>query len=313
MPSSASNQRLQHVVYLPPGAAHDALVLCNRKCCFVMPAAVLWFEGPCTAQPSQCLPLTRYFVLDLPCCSFCAGFTWQDAPAENAYLAHKRVQAFMADVLKAGGGKQGSQSGGALGRVQEWVVRYEVQNRHSLHAHIVLWVHPDDLDRVASEIVACAPAAYQGDGTVPTCPYSSAYWEVPSDPHQAALFRHVLCKQMHKCTAVGAAGCCQTGTCKYGFPWSPYQGTIPTVDRSSLRFQYHRPSWAHCNVVPYHPTLALLWGAHMNIQRINSASWSFYVLKYAMKVGCTLPLDLALVTGVSWHAHMSSMSCALPL
>ncbi|EFJ52086.1 hypothetical protein VOLCADRAFT_103093 [Volvox carteri f. nagariensis] len=35
---------------------------------------------------------------------FCAGFTWQDAPAENAFIAHKRVQSFMTDVLKAGRG-----------------------------------------------------------------------------------------------------------------------------------------------------------------------------------------------------------------
>lgn len=61
----------------------------------------------------------------------------------------------------------------------------------------------------------------------------------------------------------------------------------------SNRYIYYRPSWAHRNVVPYHPIVAILWGAHMNIQRINSAAWSFYVLKYAMKVGSGNTAQLA--------------------
>ncbi|EFJ52324.1 hypothetical protein VOLCADRAFT_86633 [Volvox carteri f. nagariensis] len=50
---------------------------------------------------------------------FCAGFTWQDAPAENAFITHKRVQSFMTDVLKAGRGAV--QAGGALSCVTNWV------------------------------------------------------------------------------------------------------------------------------------------------------------------------------------------------
>ncbi len=37
------------------------------------------------------------------------------------------------------------------------------------------------------------------------------------------------------------------------------------------------------NAVPYHCTTLILWGAHMNIQRIISTYWSYYLLKYAMK------------------------------
>jgi len=33
----------------------------------------------------------------------------------------------------------------------------------------------------------------------------------------------------------------------------------------------------------YHPTLLLLWGAHLNIICIRSFYWSFYLLKYTMK------------------------------
>ena len=35
--------------------------------------------------------------------------------------------------------------------------------------------------------------------------------------------------------------------------------------------------------MPYHPTVLLLWNAHMNLQRITNSAWSFYLLKYAMK------------------------------
>ncbi|MCO5577392.1 hypothetical protein L7F22_031224 [Adiantum nelumboides] len=46
---------------------------------------------------------------------------------------------------------------------------------------------------------------------------------------------------------------------------------------------YYRPGYEHQNVVPYHPTILLLWGAHMNIQRVTNSSMSYYLLKYTMK------------------------------
>eukprot|EP00898_Chlorokybus_atmophyticus_P005720 jgi/Chlat1/6149/Chrsp41S05722 len=36
-------------------------------------------------------------------------------------------------------------------------------------------------------------------------------------------------------------------------------------------------------VIPCHPAIALLWGAHVNLQRICNEAWSYYVLKYAIK------------------------------
>ena len=34
--------------------------------------------------------------------------------------------------------------------------------------------------------------------------------------------------------------------------------------------------------MPYHATILLLWGAHINLQRVNTACWLYYLLKYAM-------------------------------
>ena len=43
-------------------------------------------------------------------------------------------------------------------------------------------------------------------------------------------------------------------------------------------------TFLHFLQVPYHPVVAYLWGAHTNIQVVTNAAWSFYMLKYALKV-----------------------------
>ena len=73
--------------------------------------------------------------------------------------------------------------------------------------------------------------------------------------------------------------------CKYGFPCKVQPNRKPVVDDESGRFLYYRPRYCDRNVVPYHPTIALLWNAHSNIQLVTDKEWSFYLLKYAMKVG----------------------------
>ena len=47
---------------------------------------------------------------------------------------------------------------GVLGRVTNHVTRLEFQGRGSVHAHIVLWLHEDDVERVGDEIMAYVPA-----------------------------------------------------------------------------------------------------------------------------------------------------------
>ncbi|KAG2485199.1 hypothetical protein HYH03_016088 [Edaphochlamys debaryana] len=183
---------------------------------------------------------------------FCTSYTWKDAPAENAYLFHKHVRLFMDKVLRAGRGGNAC-AAAPLGRIQHYVSRYEVQNWQSLHAHILLWVHPDDVERITSEIIACVPADYRGDASVKTCPTYEEMWVEPEDESQKALFQHVMRKQMHHCSPAKQPGCCKSGICQYGFPWKPYNLATPTVDPICRRF------------------------------RITSTDWSFYVLKYALK------------------------------
>lgn len=85
----------------------------------------------------------------------------------------------------------------------------------------------------------------------------------------------------------GKPGCCEKShKCKYGFPAGVQSNYKPMVDEESGRYQYYRPRHCDRNVVPYHPTVALLWNAHCNVQLVTNKEWSYYLLKYAMKVGC---------------------------
>jgi hypothetical protein len=60
----------------------------------------------------------------------------------------------------------------------------------------------------------------------------------------------------------------------------------------NTRWKYHRPQYIDRNVVPYHATLFLLLGIHLNLQRITSTYWSYYLLKYAMKYKPHSPIQL---------------------
>lgn len=58
----------------------------------------------------------------------------------------------------------------------------------------MLWVHPDDVDRIASEITGCIPAQKDAQGNWVT--HSAA---------QKRLLEIVLRKQVHRCTDIGKA------------------------------------------------------------------------------------------------------------
>ena len=58
------------------------------------------------------------------------SITWKDCHVEYASLFHSHVQKFLHDYILSGPC--------ILGRVKEYVVRYKIQFRGSLHAHIML-------------------------------------------------------------------------------------------------------------------------------------------------------------------------------
>ena len=197
-----------------------------------------------------------------------SDLTWQDAPVECARHFVARCRAFLRDHILG--------TNGILGKVKHHVIRWEAQRRGSLHAHILLWVAEDDVNRVADEIMAYIPAAYDS---------TSRTWiepNVATQPNEHALFKIVMRKQLHSCTAwTGKAAGCRDkhGRCKVCFPFAPCSGT--TYNAASQRYMYRRLRHEDRIVIPYHPTVALLWNAHSNLQRITRRS--YYVLKYAAK------------------------------
>jgi hypothetical protein len=110
-----------------------------------------------------------------------------------------------------------------------------------------------------------------------TCSYY-LWWQKgriiePTDNLQKKLFMMVTRKQLHSC---GKRCYCKHkyGECKYGFPLSMHINNKAVFNARSTRWKYHRPWYIDRNVVSYHATLLLLWGAHLNLQRITSTYWS---------------------------------------
>ena len=210
-------------------------------------------------------------------------FSWKDCPVECASLFHERLQRFMKEFILC-------KEGGILGKILLYVTRYELQGRGSLHAHIVLWVSEEDIDRVTKEIAGYIPGKFD--------PESRKFTEPPVGSIESRLYDIVVHKQLHYCKS----GLCLSRDkstnieyCKLGFPQESYQDRNPTMHPTTGRWMYFRPGSEHGFVIPYHPLVLLLWGAHMNLQRVTNASWSFYLLKYAVKCepAGSMNIDLA--------------------
>jgi hypothetical protein len=83
------------------------------------------------------------------------SFTWKDCHMECTTLFHTRVTKFMNEIILS--------KTGALGRVKDYLIRYELQHCGSLHAHIILWIEDNDVERVTNEITAVIPASYDDE------------------------------------------------------------------------------------------------------------------------------------------------------
>lgn len=142
----------------------------------------------------------------------------------------------------------------------------------AVHAHIIIWVHPDDVDDAARNIVAAILGQQHTNGT----------WTAAAGAGvlEQQLLHLVLTHQLHTCYP---SLCSVKGTCKEHFPFAAQHERAPQFHEDSNRYTYFRPGDAHRNVVPYHPGILLAWGAHMNIQCVTSRAWSLYLLKYAVK------------------------------
>ncbi|GAX85815.1 hypothetical protein CEUSTIGMA_g13230.t1 [Chlamydomonas eustigma] len=84
--------------------------------------------------------------------NFCNSMSFKDAPVEFARLFDEKLQRAIKQWLFIKGGKQK----GVLGRVKDYLIRYEVQDRGYVHAHVIFWLHDEDVEAACSKIRSAA-------------------------------------------------------------------------------------------------------------------------------------------------------------
>jgi hypothetical protein len=197
----------------------------------------------------------------------------QLAPVENARIFHARVQVFLSKVLG---------DAAVIGRITNQLVRYEVQGRGSLHAHIMLWIHADDIPALDSMISGAVPGELRDGLAAAADLYDTSSWKTHCDHQAQTLLQMVLRKQIHRCTPRDQPGCCSKGACRYHFPASLHPQRAAAMGPTG-RFRYFCPREPDRYVVPYIPILLLLWRGHLNVQRIVDSLLSGYLAYYVSK------------------------------
>ena len=79
-----------------------------------------------------------------------------------------------------------------LDTIDQYVIRYELQSRGSMHAHIILWINQVDIKRITNEMMVATPVIF---GT------TIGDFLEPIDSHQNKLFKIVMSKQLHTCNS----------------------------------------------------------------------------------------------------------------
>jgi hypothetical protein len=157
-----------------------------------------------------------------------------NAQAEAAMLFHHRVVNFM-DMFILGGHR-------SLGKITHNVIRYEMQGRQALHAHILLWSTEDDVRVHEQEITRDILMELDANGN----------WVAP-DPEKNPVKHKLHCMLRRKnCHICRPHVCGKKRPCKLGFPYEIYTGGT-RYDEERKEFIYNCPNYHSRNVVSYHP------------------------------------------------------------
>jgi hypothetical protein len=106
---------------------------------------------------------------------------------------------------------------------------------------------------------------------------------ITSSFNKISYSKFVLRKQLHMCQ--GPKRCYKTSKhCKYGFLYDINLNSHAKINKNTNKWEYFQLKHYDWDVLPYHPILLLIWGAHLNIQIITSSFCSYYLLKYTMKI-----------------------------
>ena len=168
-----------------------------------------------------------------------SSMSWTDAPCEHAQAfldkLHWFLDAFILD-------KAGPMC--ILGKVVYYVIRLECQQRGCLHAHIMLWLAVEDVQRVARDIVAFIPTIDE---------HSTAY--------EQFIHEQITTKQQHQCRQ---DGCMAEGQCRYGFPFPIRTQAAPSVNPTTHRYEYMRLLASDGRTVPYHALILAIRMAYLD-------------------------------------------------
>jgi len=161
---------------------------------------------------------------------------WKDCLIECVVLFHFRVNKFMQLFLS---------SHHLLGNIKQHVVRYEIQQRGSLHAHIILWIMENDIKHITNEIITFVPTMFNNN--------KNEFID-PTDAMQHNLYKLVMRKQLHTC----GNRCKHKSHCKYEFPFTMQLNQQSKFNNYTNQWEYYHSRHEDCNVVSYHACL-LLW------------------------------------------------------
>ena len=187
-------------------------------------------------------------------------------PEVSVLAAEKRFKWFM-NLLKS--------DDGPLGQVVELVIKKEYHKCGAVHWHMLVWVKPG------------------------TAPPHAVMAEVPRGPDTsdkvAAYLRKLVETMLYK---VCNPNRCLKGNygkpltkCKYGFPFSTPE-PCRRLDTDHIRYLDIRRLNEDAFTVQHNPEIAILWGAHHNVQHVSKHGFQQYLAKYISKTEPSSKIEL---------------------
>lgn len=150
---------------------------------------------------------------------------------------------------------------GILGRVVAFVRVIEFQKRGLPHAHILLTLHDEDKIRTVEDIDAIVCA------------------EMPDPTKHPRLHDIVKRNMVHECKT---KRCSPDGTCVRHYP-KPYCSETRMAENKYPVYRRRPGQVLNLRVVPYNPTLLLMFNCHINVEVCSSLSSIKYLFKYIHK------------------------------
>jgi len=192
---------------------------------------------------------------------------WQKYPAECSRIFIAKIKLIL-DMFILGGEF-------IFGDVADYALKWETQNRGSLHVHLVIWLkHKQDFHRTCAGIMSYAPCRrVEGEnGTV--------YQPPPLGTIAREVYELFHNCQKHYCSD---QTCLKKGKCSKHFPVPIHESSIPKMRKGTKRYTYTCFYEHDRYFSPTHWLLALICQSHTNMQICVPEAWSVYLLKYTFK------------------------------